>query len=1029
MRQPLRTLALPLVAAVVVLAAGTAHGQSVADLEKQLRDQPTTLRAKEALAEAYLHECELEKSLALWREVLKAEPDHARARHVVERLTLQKLDLDAHLGILETLIEKGITDGTSAQLEAAAERAATDAQKAQVLYLRGELAQVTGAEADARSAYEAARLYGGTPGAGRAAIALAMLDWRGGDADQARQLLRGIVENDALEDAVVRETAALRLAEFGLEAGPRGEGIEALRNLIGRLATAEVRREAWLVLAGALRAGLDEGRYGPEAVAAFEAALSAEPPNDQASRVLDDLLTGVRSGLDAPTLDRLLELLDRIVFENAVFARRSALLRVEALLARAAFEDRVADVSARTQAAHEVLDALAAADPADVRRLGRLRGRAHLVEAQKRIALEGAGGALPILVEAKRHYLKLLAADPGEPLRRLRQIGTLLELAHEPHMAVSLHREIAVRFPHRPEGRDALLRAARLQEKELDAPLDALGTYAEYAARYPAELAYRQLEIGARLRRLGYANVLDFQKRNHLKPDGIVGPKTRKVLEQVEEAFDLVRLRDGAPEAPLPVLPPEKRSAAPRLAGGAGHGDSPVLRGEFVHPRMFAIARGLEDAGRHYDAVVAYRLFLNLFPTKKEADDSLIAVARLFRDNLLFEEALGAYEALMADYPDGDRTSLAYIEAAACNENLGRWAEAKELYELYIKKFPHYEHVGLCEGRLALLDEVQQYADFIADNPQNPKVAEAQYQIATLFHKQFKNYTKAAVEFRKVAERHPKHVRAPDALFTGGTAQLRAENFPAARDLFTELAEGYPDSRLADDALYWIGHTYEYTARSVGKLDEARIILKRRSLRDRVRLVADLDLRRLYHPEAGPGPEVAEEVWGGDTLGVLVSGSKRDRVNADLFRAIRAYRRTVEEFKRGDMAGDALLRIGVIYTQYLKDPEKGIEAYQELLAHYPASKEAVDALHKVGEYYLEKKRYDEAIEAYQKFIYNYPQHEKAERAMLAIARCWAEQKVWDKALDAYQSYLSKFPEGEQAEFAQAQVAWIRMYHF
>jgi TolA-binding protein len=280
-----------------------------------------------------------------------------------------------------------------------------------------------------------------------------------------------------------------------------------------------------------------------------------------------------------------------------------------------------------------------------------------------------------------------------------------------------------------------------------------------------------------------------------------------------------------------------------------------------------------------------------------------------------------------------------------------------------------------------------------------------------------------------VAEKYPKHVRAADALFTGGTAQLNAENFPAARTLYERLVKGYPESRLADDAQFWIGHTYAYSARAVGKLDEKRIVLRRRSLRERERLVADLDLRRLYAPAAQPGQEVSEEVWGGDTLGVLASGSNRDRVNADLFRAIRAYREVVENFKMGDMAGEALLQIGTIYTKYLKDPEKGIEAYQELLAHYPASEQAVDALFEVGGYYLKNKKYDEAVKAYQQFTYNYPQNPRVEDAMLAIARCWAEQKVWDKALDAYQSYLSKFPAGRQAEFAKAQIAWIRMYHF
>jgi len=152
-------------------------------------------------------------------------------------------------------------------------------------------------------------------------------------------------------------------------------------------------------------------------------------------------------------------------------------------------------------------------------------------------------------------------------------------------------------------------------------------------------------------------------------------------------------------------------------------------------------------------------------------------------------------------------------------------------------------------------------------------------------------------------------------------------------------------------------------------------------------------------------------------------------VNAELLQAVRAYRKVVDEFKMGDMAGAALHRIGVIYTQYLKDPEKGFEAYQELLAHYPGTKEAVDALYRVGAYYVENRKFDEAVKAYRQFIYNYSGDPRVEDAMLAIARCHMEQKAWDKALDAYQSYVSKFPRGKHAGFASAQITWIRTYHY
>ena len=1070
-------LSYPALAVAIALAFASvpAAAQSVAELEKRVQQVPS-IEARQALAEAYLADCQLEKSLRLWRDILAQQPDNARAKLVVERLTAQALDLDTQLETIGTLIDKGVFNGTESLLNAAGKRAATDAQKSRILYLRGRfvlrdferplpitMAQPasseppsqgeadgideadvasqpaaesrssrvprpvtpklkvekdvpadvptetpldTSQEASARAYFQGAMAMApDSPWAARSAMALARLDVQAGRLASALRLLRQVTENKKLDDKAVKQTARFRLVVLESRDLTPPERLAALQDLLGATTEAPVRR---LILEQMIAMTLAaQGGWGAQAVDYLGLMLKVSPSYEQASAVLGRLADVARTSQDASTLDRLVAVLKELreKSNDQALARQGLLLLVEALLARAVAEDKPAAVTALVAEAQKLLDSISAGKTqfADRTRAGELRGRCYLVEAQKLIALQGPLAALPLLVKARDHYLALLPGNPEQCLGRLASIAALLEHVKEWDMAAGLYREVAGNYPQLPQGRDALLNVARLYEKSLNEPMEALAVYAEYSSRYPAELPYRQMELGQRLRRLGYANLLDFQKRNDLKPDGLLGPKTSSKLEEVEETFDEIS-----------------------IAGGDGGG---ILRGQFVYPSIFRIARALEQAGRARDAIDAYRMFVNLFPTKSLANQALISVARLLRDNLLFEEALGAYAEVIEDFPKGDMTSEAYIESASCLENLGRWKQAREFYELYMKKFPKYKHVALCKGRIAMLDEIRQYQDFVTGNPQNAKAAEAQYQLATILYEKFKNYTKAAVEFQKVAENYPKHVRAVDGLYTAGAALLKVENFPAARNVFGQVTRGYPDSRLADDAQFWIGHTYEYAARALGKLDELRIVLKRRSLVERQRLLAGLDLRRTYYRQAQAAPQVPEDIWGGDAMGVLTSGSARDRVNADLFRAIQAYRKVVDEFKTGDMAGSALLRIGTIYIQYLKDPDNGIKAYQELLAHYGATSQAVDALYEVGAYYLKDSNYDEAIKAYQQFIYNYPKEDRVEDAMLAVARCYVEKKTWDKALDAYQSYLAKYPNGKSAEFAKAQIAWIRMYHF
>jgi TolA-binding protein len=980
----------------------SARADTTEQLQERVRANPSSLEAKESLAEAYLRQCELEKSLELWRAILASRPEHERARFVVSRLTIQALDLDSHLEVIETLIKKGQAAGTDSLLDAAARRAATDSQKARILYLRGRLYELMKNEARSRAGFEAAlKLYPDTEYGARAAIALAESRWAKQLPSEAKRLLGSVAKNEKLDNAV-REQARFRLLLAESADWTSQRRITALRRLLSAVSQAGAKRQILEKIVD-----LTVRTQGKWVCAAVEAAgefLQNAPDGEQAEKMLSKLKRVAGNNQEPEVLDCLLAILGEVRPEEETLGRKVGLIGAEALIRRAVVEPDAEAMSGFLTGASERLRKLEErAMPWDEKQIWELRGKLYLVEAQKQVTLVGATEALPAIMRAKNHYLAGLSVDPKGCLDRLKKIGMMLEHVQEWEVALALYREVADGFAHTPQGRDMLLKVAELYERHLNSPMAALDVYAEYAARYPAEFSYSQLGIGQRLRRFGYVNVLDFQKRTGLKPDGIVGPKTRKKLSELEAGFDMISVR--------------------------GHQGKGVQRGAFVHPTIFRIARQLERAGRQYDAIKAYLLVLNLFPTKKEADDALLAVARLFRDNMLFEEALGAYEELMEYFPKGNVTSEAYTESASCLENLGRWKEAKELYRLYIRKFPRYKHVGLCKERIVLLDEIQQYQEFHDNNPRHTKAAEAKYQIGVILHKKLTNYTKAAVEFTEVAEVYPKHVRAADGLFTAGVAHLQTENFPAARNVFERLLFTYPDSRLSDDAQYWIGHTYEYSARGLGKLDKKRIVLKRRSLRHQARLLGDVELRRRFFPNAEPGPGMPGDVWTSDALGILTSGSKRDRVNAELFRAIGAYRKVVENFKMGDMAGNALHRIGVIYTKYLKDPEKGFKAYQELLEHYPGTKEAIDALCEVGAYYLEKKEFDEAIKFYRQFIYNYPTDSRVESAMMAIARCYMEKKEWQEALDAYQSYLNKFPQGKEADLARAQVTWIRTYHY
>mgnify|MGYP000349331792 CR=1 FL=1 len=454
----------------VLLAVAMAHvagAAEVAELEQAVRDAPTTAN-RAALAEAYLHECQLEQALGQWRAVLIADPAHPRARAVVERLIVQALPLDRQLEVLDTIVERGITAGTADLLDAAAARAASDAQRARILFLRGRLAERSGDAAKARERYETAlRLLPGTAGAGQSAIALAGLDAAAGQVEAARRGLAAVA-GDAALDGALRQRARLHLVLIEAAGTPaeRAVAVSALPDI----ADPAVRREQ-LRAALALRLGhdpadgdaaADPAGWSAEAVDTAALLLAAGLAVDEAASLGARLLAVADVSQDRAVLARLQTLVTGWHPTDAGLARLAAELGAAAALGRVVVATDLAQARELIVSATAAVAALPALG-LDAATLRRLQGRAVLVEAQKLAALAPPAEALPAVVRARDHHLAHLGEAPVTGFARLAGIGRMLEHLRAWDAATDLYRLVARTHPETEAGRDALLQCARLE--------------------------------------------------------------------------------------------------------------------------------------------------------------------------------------------------------------------------------------------------------------------------------------------------------------------------------------------------------------------------------------------------------------------------------------------------------------------------------------------------------------------------------------------------------------------------------------
>ncbi len=937
---------------------------------------------------------EVSAAVAEWKRALVLDPANETAKKALARLRPAFERTDEFLKVVEDLLAKGLLAEAEEALKRWTVAYASRDQQARVLMLKGRMRLARGKVSEALTSFKSAEAAASSPdlklrarlGRGRALVA------RAATRPQGAALLRRVAAA-AAGTALAAEASWARLEAREMQPAQRMAALSEFLKKHPRSprASAAHRRLAGLLEAergGPSRASLGAwlAAYGAAADLAGRSAACGEMSSSVsllADRGILEWLAGRLAGLP-PAWD-----LDHPPGELAALAHRRVAVTCKGKLA-------LKGVRAYQAASRK----LVAEGPADARRL-RWRGMAAeglLMEGQLLLLAGSETEALGSLFRSSGAYQKLLRDGDRAAGRTLLRIGRILESRGRPDGAAHHYGLVARSFAADPLGADSLWRLAAVYRQRLDMPLRAIDVLVRYQDRYPPSFRV-PTTAQDRIRKLGYPDVASFQAAHGLKSDSVLGPNTLKALRSEEQNFREV----------LPV----QRQRQP-------------VRGRLVHGEVFAIARDLAARGRFREAVRAYQSFLSMYPGHRLGDDALLAVARILRRNDLFEEAAAAYGRLIADYPKGDGTSHAYLEAAYCWECLGQWQRAERLYDMFLKKFPHYRRSGEARRKLAAVRKVVKYAGLIEEGSLPPaKMADALYEMGRLLYKQMGNRQKAAEVFTRVADKFTKTYHAPDARFSAGACMLHEQNFAAAREQFSKLAKDHPASRLADDAQFWIGHTCEYQARALGKLDHRRIVLRRRSALEAARLRADLELRRLFRPSA----RAAGAPWHQPHPDLFKSGRTREKVQDGLREAVAAYRKVVAKHRLGDMAQRALLRTGAIYSKYLNDPDKAIEAYRDLLEKYPGSPEAVDAQFAVGKHYLENKKLAKAEKAAKLFLTSFPNHAKAADALLLLAECHRRQKKWVKALDDYQSFLARYPRSPRAQEIREEVEWLKKYRF
>jgi tetratricopeptide (TPR) repeat protein len=477
-----------------------------------------------------------------------------------------------------------------------------------------------------------------------------------------------------------------------------------------------------------------------------------------------------------------------------------------------------------------------------------------------------------------------------------------------------------------------------------------------------------------------------------------------------------------------------------------------------IQNTVYQIATDLKAKKRWIEALHVLETFTNAFPTHPQAGQALTAIGDIHQTNEAWEDAITAYERVIDEYAGSEWNKQARWAIAECKINLSQWDAAAAAYRKFAQDYGEDARVAEANRRIDVLKNLARYQR-VADEENQPKAFDAQYQIGEIVNSQLSNRVKAIIEFRKVADDYPKEHLADDALYQVGSLNYQLGDTAAAREALLAVAEQYPNSPLADDALFLVGRSFEkeaekYSAVTRSKSEEIAQVEAQKQAYQLSQNARRLNRARGQEilsdlKKAGKLAEADEEVANyaarnkayeqaavevianqarqqAETLTAQQMADRQDKINAALRKAVDVYRKAAA-LVSGDKSDDALLRMADIYDQQLKDEEEALAVWQAIVKQFGGTPVAEDSSWKIAQYYERKNQHDKAINAYEQFLRSYRNSGRAGDAMIGIAEQFERLDKWVDAMDWYTSYVNKYPEGPQVARAKEQITWIKTY--
>lgn len=215
-------------------------------------------------------------------------------------------------------------------------------------------------------------------------------------------------------------------------------------------------------------------------------------------------------------------------------------------------------------------------------------------------------------------------------------------------------------------------------------------------------------------------------------------------------------------------------------------------------------------AGKHIIAVEHYKAILRNYPDPKAENDMIYYRLAVSYEKLKFYyEAAAVYDGLIKRYPDSIFIQEAMLGVGVTTKKNGRYAQAADRLQSYLKKYPAGKYNR--EARLSLAESYYEmndmknalilYEDIMKRWPNKADIPGDAILYLGCLQYETGRYQDAIASLSYFLSIYPRGDQAKAALYALGASFYSSRQYRTAVQLFSQVIDAYPGSREATESM------------------------------------------------------------------------------------------------------------------------------------------------------------------------------------------------------------------------------------